>query len=319
MEKEIFSFVSANGKNTVHGQLWIPDAEPCAILQIAHGMTEFVDRYDEFARFMNTQGIIVVGNDHIGHGSSVSDSSEWGYFAPKAGSECAVKDMEHVTIMMKEKYPKLPCFLLGHSMGSFMTRRYIMNHGRNINGVIIVGTGNQPVMEIVAGKALIKIIRAFKGDMYRSSLVNKMMFGTYNRRIVPLRTKFDWLTRDEEIVDRYVNDPACTFTFTLNGFYTLLDTLQYIERPENIAKIPAGLPTLILSGSEDPVGNYGKAVKTVYDNIKNAGVKEIELKIYEGCRHEILNEIIREEVYADILDWIRKGIILCSKNAPSCP
>lgn len=301
-----FSFKSSNNKNIIHGVIWMPKEEPKAILQIAHGMTEYIERYEEFAGYMTENGIMVVGNDHIGHGQSVESKEDWGYFAPKDGSSFVVEDMNHVTQMMKEKFPDIPYYLLGHSMGSFMTRRYLMNYGISLTGAIIVGTGNQPYPAIVSGKALINLVKMLKGENYRSQFVDKMMFGKYNKRVSQIRTQYDWLTNDPAIVDKYINDPACTFTFTLNGFYNLVDVIDYVCKKENINKIPKDLPILVTSGAEDPVGGYGKDVRTFYDNLVNAGIKNIDIKLYDGSRHELLNEVNRSQVYQDILAWIEK-------------
>lgn len=306
MRNDTFSFKSSNQKNSIHGLMWVPEQEPKAILQIAHGMTEYIERYDEFARFMTKNGILVVGNDHIGHGKSVESESEWGYFSKKDGSACVVEDMNQVTAIMKEKFPETPYYLLGHSMGSFMARRYLMNYGENLTGAIIMGTGNQPSPVIFSGKMVINLIKMFKGEAYRSHFVDKMMFGTYNKRINPVRTEYDWLTTDNAIVDKYIKDPACTFIFTLNGFYNLIDTIAYVCKRKNIEKIPKDIPILVTSGMEDPVGSYGKDVKTAYDSLCLAGIQTIDFKLYDGCRHEILNETIRPDIYRDIFSWITK-------------
>lgn len=299
-----FTFQSMNKKNSIHGLIWMTEKKPKAILQISHGMTEYIERYDEFARYMADNGIIVVGNDHIGHGKSVNSEEEWGYFAKQQGSECIVNDLHHVTDIMKNKYPELPYFLLGHSMGSFFARRYIIEYGKTIDGAIIMGTGNQPFPMVFGGKLLIKLVTLLKGETYRSKLIQKIMFGSYNKRIKNAKTSNDWLTTDEAIVEKYSKEPSCTFIFTLNGFNNLVNTILYIKKKSNIEKVPKNLPILITSGEEDPVGNYGKDVKTLYQGLKDAGLKNTKLKLYEGCRHEILNEVARPTVYHDILEWI---------------
>jgi len=304
MKNSTFTFQSSNNTNTIHGVIWAPKGEPKAILQIAHGMTEYIERYDEFAQFMVDNKILVVGNDHIGHGKSVDSKEGWGYFAKKDGSACVVEDMHHVTKIMKKKYPDTPYYLLGHSMGSFMVRRYIMNYGQELTGAIIMGTGNQPLPMVIGGKALVKIETLAKGEKYRSKLVEIIMFGAYNKRIKDAKTPCDWLTTDKAIVEKYLNEPSCTFIFTLNGFDSLLDTILYIMKKRNIDKIPKDLPILLTSGEEDPVGNYGKDVQTLYKKMIKTGIHNIDLKLYKGCRHEILNEVTRQTVYKDILEWI---------------
>ena len=304
MNYSTFTFQSSNNKNTIHAVIWSPEFEPKGIVQIAHGMTEYIERYDEFARFMVENGILVVGNDHIGHGKSVDNEKEWGYFAKKDGGRYIVEDMYHLTKIMKEKYPDTPYYLLGHSMGSFMVRRYIMNYAEALTGTIIMGTGNQPYSMVIGGKALVKIEMLVKGERFRSKLVEIIMFGAYNKKIKDAKTPCDWLTTDNAIVEKYMNEPSCTFIFTLNGFDSLLDTILYIMKNRNINKIPKNLPILMTSGEEDPVGNYGKDVQTLYEKLKKAGIHNIDLKLYKDCRHEILNEVTRQTVYKDILEWI---------------
>ena len=179
-----------------------------------------------------------------------------------------------------------------------------MNYGQELAGAIIMGTGNQPLSMVLGGKALVKIETLFRGEKYRSKLVEIIMFGAYNKRIKNAKTPCDWLTTDEEIVKKYMNEPSCTFIFTLNGFNSLLDTILYIMKKTNIEKIPKNLPILITSGEEDPVGNYGKDVQTLYEKLKKSRIHNIEIKLYKGCRHEILNEVTRQTVYKDILEWI---------------
>ena len=304
MKNSTFTFQSSNNTNTIHGVIWEPKCEPKAILQIAHGMTEYIERYEKFAQFMVDNKILVVGNDHIGHGKSVDSKEGWGYFAKKDGSACVVEDMHHVTQIMKKKYPDTPYYLLGHSMGSFMVRRYIMNYGEELTGAIITGTGNQPHSMIIGGKVLVKIETLLRGEKYRSKFIEMIMFGGYNKRIKGAKTACDWLTTDKAIVKKYIGEPSCTFIFTLNGFDSLLDTILYIMKKRNVEKIPKDLPILMTSGEEDPVGNYGKDVQILFEKMKKTGIHNIDLKLYKGCRHEILNEVTRQTVYKDILEWI---------------
>ena len=179
-----------------------------------------------------------------------------------------------------------------------------MNYGQELTGAIIMGTGNQPLPMVIGGKALVKIETLAKGEKYRSKLVEIIMFGAYNKRIKDAKTPCDWLTTDKAIVEKYLNEPSCTFIFTLNGFDSLLDTILYIMKKKNIDKIPKDLPILLTSGEEDPVGNYGKDVQSLYEELKKTEINNIQLKLYKGCRHEILNEVTRQTVYQDILEWI---------------
>lgn len=299
--KEEFMLSSNNGINKLHTVIWKPKSgEVRGILQISHGMVEHIERYDEFARYLVDKGLIVVGNSHIGHGKSVNKESEWGYFAPSQASKIVVDDLYSVTSWMKTQYPDVKYFVLGHSMGSFMIRRYIMTYGNQIDGVIIMGTGSQPNTKLTLGMGVIKAFKLCFGEEHRSKLLNNMMFGNYNKRFSKDRNGKDWLTRDKKIVESYISEPSCSFIFTLNGMETLLSTIKFIQDKKNISKIPKELPMFLVAGEEDPVGNYGDGVRQVYEVYKAYGIKDIELKLYKESRHELINELNRQEVYKDI-------------------
>lgn len=316
-----FHFLSSNNYTDIHGKMWIPDGDIMAILQIAHGMQEHIGRYDEFARFMAKRGILVVGNSHMGHGESVNNENDYGYFSiPIKGmskeqkkyndsSANVVKDLYHITKVVKKHYPGVPYVLLGHSMGSFMVRRYLMQYGNVVEGAIIIGTGNQPAKLLKAGRMIVDGITMIKGERFRCDLVHEIIFGAYNREIEHPETKLDWICSDPEEVKKYQEDEKCGFLFTMNGIEMLISTMEYIVDEKNIAKLPKDVKMLIASGKEDPVGNYGEDVEEIYARYKQQGVKDISLELYEGCRHEILNETIKKTVYADIYDWIKEHII----------
>lgn len=305
MKKSEYYFTSSNGVNQIHTILWEPE-EVRAILQISHGMAEYIERYEPFAEFMTKHGILVVGNDHMGHGKSVKAAADRGYFAKENASEKVVEDLHEVTLRTRQEYPDLPYFLLGHSMGSFMARRYLMTYGEELNGALILGTGNQPDYVIAAGKISVKLISLIKGEHYRSKLVEEGSFAGYNKRFLPANTGLEWLSRNSENLDAYRKDEACGFIFTLNGYKTIFETLTYIKNKQNIQNIPKNLPIVFLSGAEDPVGNYGKAVNALYHQYRFSGIQDVKIKLYKDDRHEILNETDRPQVYHDILKWMRK-------------
>lgn len=310
--KKIFSFLSADGKNKIHAVLWKPEewySLPRGIIQISHGMVEYIERYEELAEYLNTKGFLVVGNDHLGHGQSVSTRDDWGYFAPENGSQYVVEDLHRLTLIIKKQYPNVPYFLLGHSMGSFMARRYLMKYGRELTGALLLGTGNQPISALKVGLGLVEITKRIYGERYRSKKIQYLMFGQYNKKILNPKTNNDWVTSDQEILDKYNSTPACNFIFTLNGFEVLLTTLLYIENKKNIEKIPKNLPIFLLAGKEDPVGNYGKAVEEVYRIYKKAGIQNIKIRLFDHCRHELHNEINRKEVYQCISNWLMHCLI----------
>lgn len=303
--KQNFHYKSSDGKHKINGYRWLPEqGSYLGVVQIVHGMVEYVDRYDEFARFLCDNGYVVVGEDHLGHGGSVNDESEWGYFTKYDGFDYIIKDLHNLHMKQAKEFPDIPYFFLGHSMGSFLTRIYISYYGKSLAGAIIMGTGNQPPALAFFGKILASLIALFKGDKYRSAFINKMAFGSYNKKFKPARTSCDWLTKDTAIVDAYMNDPRCTFIFTLNGYKELFDGIMYVGQKSNIGKTPKNLPLLLTSGAKDPVGGFGKGVIHVYDMYKAAGIDDVSIKLYDDDRHEILNETDRTQVYQDILAWL---------------
>ena len=248
IKKQNFYFKSSNKETRVHGICWIPQDVPVrAVLQIVHGMVEYVDRYDDFARFLCEQGIAVVGDDHLGHGDSVAAQEDWGYFGDD-GFENIVNDVRKIEKQFKKRFPGAPYYILGHSMGSFLTRYFLIKYGKEVDGAIIMGTGYHPVSVAVFGRCLTKALAAVKGWRYRSVFVNKMAFGSYNKGFIPARTDFDWLSRDEATVDAYIAEPRCQFVFTLNGYHEMFKGLAFIAKKSNLRKMPKKLPVLFIPG-----------------------------------------------------------------------
>lgn len=305
MKKE-FYYPSKDKLTQIHAIEWIPEGKVRGILQIAHGMVEFIDRYDPFASFMASKGFYVVGNDHLGHGKSVTDASELGYFAKHDGNFCVIGDMQQLREDTRKKYPEVPYFILGHSMGSFLTRQFIEKHGEGLAGAIVMGTAYQPAATLDLAIGLTSVFQQSMGGHYRSQTINNMALGSYNASFEPGRTKNDWLTRDEAIVDAYVANPLNQFVFTVNGYYNLFRGLRYSERQVNLDKIPKDLPILVVSGANDPVGEFGKGPRLVAESFMKTGIQDVTLKLYPDDRHEILNELDRETVYQDLLAWIEK-------------
>lgn len=308
VEKQYTKIPSKDGIHKLNVVIWKPkDVEKVkAVLQISHGMIEFIERYDEFATYLVQNGYAVVGHDHLGHGNTVNTQDEWGYFVKNNASRTVVEDVYRVTSKIKATFPNTKRILLGHSMGSFIVRRYLMTYGKEIDAAIIMGTGSQPKLTVIGGKLIVKIWKLIYGDKHRSKFLEKVMFGTYNKRFSDNPLGKEWLTKDEEIRKRYCNEPACSFLFTLNGNQMILDTLGFIQRQANIDRIPKNLPIFIVAGKDDPVGNYGKGVEHVYNIYKKSGIKDISIRLYENDRHEILNETDRLMVYKDLLDWLER-------------
>ena len=304
-----FYFPSSDGRTQIHAVEWYPaDVEPIGILQIAHGVAEYALRYDPFAQFLNTKGFIVVANDHIGHGLSVAEGAAPLYFGKQDGWKHVVDDMYTLRDLTGKKYPALPYFLMGHSMGSFLTRTYLIRYPGTVKGAIIMGTGFQPAYMVAGGRLVAKLAGKRGGAERFSQTVDKLAFGAYNKPFAPNRTSFDWLSVNEENVDRYIADPYCGGNTSVGLFYDMLGGIGFICKQSNVNKMNLNTPVLFISGDHDPVGDMGKGVKAAYESFRTAGVKDVELKLYPGLRHEILNEKCRDEVYADLWAWIEKHL-----------
>lgn len=306
-----FTFLSNDGKTAVHAIKWMPESgEYKAILQISHGMVEFIERYTAFAEFMTEHGYMVVGHDHIGHGQSVASQEDWGYFCEDNPSDIVVADMHKLRTLTQEENPDIPYFMLGHSMGSFMLRKYLAFHQEKLRGAIIMGTGFIPCNMSSLALKLTALVTKLRGSRYRSKFIQSLAFGADYKGFdmtgkVPENS---WLTKDVGIVNQYYNEPRCTYMFTTNGYKGLFEAVNFSCNPENAAQLAKKLPLFIVSGSDDPVGGLGKGVMQVYDMYKNAGIQDLTYKLYENDRHEILNEIDKQVVYADLLAWMNVRI-----------
>ncbi len=309
VRKEELTYKSRDRQTMLHAIRWIPEGEPIAILQIIHGMQEYVDRYDEFANYLAEKGILVIGNDHLGHGGSVGERGTYGYFCKNDAATVLVRDAHRLKKMTQEDYPGIPCFILGHSFGSFVAREYLTRYGTGIKGAIIQGTAYMPGGTVKSLSGLVSFLTVIMGEKYRSSMVNNMAFKGYLKKIPNPRTKQDWLSHNEASVDKYIADPACNFVFTLNGFKTMAELLKRIQDTDKMEDIPKDLPILITAGKEDPVGDYGVAPEKLFNIYQNdLKIKDVELKLYEGMRHELQQEIGREQVFADQYNWIKRVV-----------
>ena len=305
MRKEEFTFDSRDGKSKIYACAFYPEQEPLCILQIVHGMKDRIARYEEFAQYLAGNGILVVGEDHLGHGKTATDKK--GYFCEKDPATVLVRDVHRLKKIMEEKYPTLPYFLLGHSMGSFIVRNYMTRYGTGIEGAILCGTGTPKKAELLFGKVLTGIIGKVKGSDYVSKLVDDISTKSYMSGIENAKTEHDWLSTEEATIEKFVNDKLCSgFTFTVNGYHTLYELALRMQEKDNMRKIPKKLPILIVSGTEDPVGNKGLAPKKLYDDYLNLDLTKVVLKLYSGARHEVLHEKNSETVFVDLFNWIEK-------------
>lgn len=300
---EEFSFLSHDTKSQVASYLFIPKCDsPRGILQISHGMCEYFLRYENFAAEMCKKGFIVCGNDHIGHGKTAPSDELLGYTASSGGAMIMVSDVRMLSGIVRNRFGALPLILIGHSMGSFIARKYVELYGNELTGAIIIGTGG-PESPTALGKLLAKLVIKTKGEMHRSKLIDSIAFGSYNKKFKDEKDEKSWLTRDKEVRERYVADKYCSFKFTARAFYDLFDLLGSVSDKDWAKNLPSELPILLMSGDADPVGNYGKGVEKVYKRMEKAGAN-VTMRLYHGARHELLNETSRREIISHTLDWI---------------
>ena len=305
---ESFTF-TARDKREIFVHKWSPlRGEIKAVLQIAHGMAEHGKRYEEFAEFLNRHGYLVYANDHRGHGKSADSLEYLGYLGEDQGFKLLVEDMCQLSqiIKMENSYKKI--FLLGHSMGSFASQRFIMDYPKQVDGVILSGSNGSQGSVLKLGILLAKRESRRKGPKEKSKLLNNLSFASYNKKFKPNRTDFDWLSREDKKVDQYIEDPFCGEIFPASFYLEFFKTLSYIEAKENFSKIPLPLPIFIISGDKDPVGRMGRGVESLYQRYLKVGVKDLQKKLYQGARHEVLNEINRQEVMTDIVQWLETRV-----------
>jgi len=295
--------VSASDGTGLHTHRWLPDGEPKGVVQVAHGMAEHSARYARLAEALTGAGYAVYANDHRGHGSTASEADH-GYFADRDGWATVVADLRAVTRFAQEEHPGLPVFLLGHSMGSFLSRAYVIEDSRELSGLVLSGTSGDPGLLRSVGVVLARAESALRGRRHVSTLLDRLTFGKYNAAFKPTRTAFDWLSRDEAEVDLYVADAQCGNTFTSAFFADLAGGVGVINDPRQVARVRRDLPILLVAGDQDPVGDKGKGPRAVREQYAAAGVTDTTVTIYPGARHEILNETNRDEVTADILRWL---------------
>lgn len=308
VKKEEFTFDSRDGSTKLHAVRWTPAGKVICILQIVHGMAEYVERYEALAEYLGERGILVTGDDHLGHGKSVGENGTYGYFCDQDPATVVVRDVHRLKKLTQEEYPGVPYVILGHSMGSFILRNYLFRYGSGIQGAIICGTGSQPPALIKVCKAVTAIQGMLFGQKHVARFIDKMAFGSYNKRIPDAKTAFDWLCTDSAVVDAYLKDPLCGFTFTVNGFQTLFTLLDRLSQEENLWAMPGELPVHFIAGAMDPVGDYGAGVRRAYEDFLKAGMEHVSIRLYAEGRHELLNEKNKQQVYEDIYPWIMERV-----------
>ena len=310
MIKQEFYYPSADEKTQIHAVEWKPKKEIIGVIQVAHGVTEHILRYEHFAEYFTQRGFVVVGNDHLGHGTSIAPNSKPMYFGPKNSWNFVVKDMETCRKMTKEKYPDVPYVLLGFSLGSFLVRTYLIDYKEPIDAAIIMGTGYIPNFKIAIAKMLANKEAKKVGEENTSPVIKGLTFETYNQLFKPNRTECDWLCANEEAIDEYLKDPLRGESYSAGLFRELLSGMQYTSNLKNIQKMNKKIPILLLSGDKDPVGDFGKGTIKTFDVFRKAGIENVDIRLYRDLRHDILHEECRRKIYNDIYRWLRKYIEL---------
>lgn len=292
---------ASSGQGAIFSRLWKGE-NPQAILAVAHGMAEHSGRYEAFGAYLAEQGFLVCMNDHAGHGKSAQVK---GFFAPSQGWECVVKDIKALIDEISAEYPSLPVFLMGHSMGSFLSRSYLIRYGERLSGCVLCGTmGKNPGIKV--GKALAALQKRVRGPYSKGRLIDVLAFGNYNRKIQNPVNRFAWLSTLEDVCVKYAQDEFCGFPFTASGFYDLFSGLEEVTNPQWAHDVPKNLPIFLLAGDADPVGAYGKGPRQVTKALQAAGCRDVSLKLYPGKRHELLNEANRSQVFEDIFHWLKE-------------
>lgn len=292
---------STDNIHTLSGKIYIPDGEIKGILHIVHGMTEYIGRYDRLMSSAAENGYVACGYDNLGHGSTVRDDSELGFIAHKDGWKYLVKDVFTFSTAIKKIYPDKKYILMGHSMGSFIARIAAENFDSSFNKLIFCGTaGKNPLAPF--GLLLTDLLKLLKGEKYISKFIQNMAFGSYNKRFEG-SSQYEWLTNDKAEIEKYSNDRLCTFKFTVSAMHDLIKLISQSNRLEWFKLINKSTPILLIAGYDDPVGNYGKGVNEVYKKLISLNA-DVKIKLYENCRHEILNDNCRNEVICDIMRFI---------------
>ena len=300
--------LKAADEHEIHVQSWLPSRDVTAVIQVLHGLGEHADRYARFAATATHRGYALYVHDHRGHGSRAAQA---GYFSDHSGWQCLVEDARRVNLLIRRRHADRVIVLLGHSMGSFLAQTYAMRHGGELSGLILSASTWPSRLQLIPARMLAQLETWRRGRRGTSALLDKLGFGNYNKSFEPARTGFDWLSRDAQEVDKYIADPRCGGPYTCGLWQDLLDGLLELSNEKSLAAIPATLPIMITGGSTDPIGG-DTGMSQLAAHYGEAGHQHIKVKIYSGGRHEMLNEINRDQVSRDWLDWI--GATICNER-----
>lgn len=301
MNSADFTFQTIDGAQ-LHVGGWTIDS-PKAVVQVIHGMAEYGSRYARLAQALGDAGYNTYAHDHRGHGKSIREGEPPGHMADEDSWNRIVEDAHGVNREIAKRHPNLPIIVLGHSMGSFVLQQLLFEHPTDMIAACLSASNGKPPAIAALGKLIARIARLRVGKRNPSPVMQKLTFEEYNKAFAPNRTTFDWLSRDDDEVDKYIVDPLCGFAVSTQTWIDMLDALSRIANPKSISKVPKGIPIYLFAGSEDPVGNKGKGMRNLYDAYKRAGIFDVRLKLYEGARHETLNETNRQEVTNDFIAW----------------
>ncbi|WP_397451747.1 lysophospholipase [Pseudomonas sp. NA-150] len=299
-------WLDASDHSRLYVNHWYPPVSPRAVVMLSHGMAEHSGRYERFGAALNTAGFALYALDQRGHGNTAAHG-ELGHYADEDGWSKVVGDLASLSQYIHQKHPGLPIFLMGHSMGSYIAQAYLLHHSGSLQGAILSGSNFQPVSLYRSASLVARLERWRQGPTGRSALIEWLSFGSFNKAFKPNRTPFDWLSRDPQEVDNYINDPNCGFRCTNQFWLDMLGGLQQISKPTNLAQIDPCLPLLITGGECDPVSE-GKRLKDLAAAMTQAGNQAVQLKLYPQARHEVLNETNRDEVTRDLLDWLEQAL-----------
>lgn len=304
-EYQEFTYPSSDGVHAVYAREWLPQGKPRGVVQIVHGVAEHLGRYEHVAQFLSQRGFVVCGEDHLGHGRTAREG-EFGFFAPRNGWSLVVRDIRRLRELEGERHPGLPYVMLGHSMGSFLTRTYLILYPGTVDAAVLSGTGQENGLLVAGGRALAGALCALRGPEYVSGLVYGLSMGGYGRPFRKERDTTSWLSRDREMVEASRRDTLCNFRPTASMFRDMLGGIAFIGAPANLKRMDRSTPVYFFSGDRDPVGGEGRGVRKVEALFRRAGCRDVTVKLYPGGRHEMLNEINRREVLEDLLAWLEE-------------
>jgi alpha-beta hydrolase superfamily lysophospholipase len=309
LKEDTFNFSSVDGKN-IFTYRWLPDNENDikAAVHIIHGMGEHAGRYVDFARFLTGHGFAVFAADQRGHGRTAESQADFGHYADSDGWALVLKDLNMLNSIIAGQYPQRPVFLFGHSAGAFLAQDILIAAPHNIKGAILSSTMASPGPIGQAGILVANMVISKKGPRAKSPFHKKLTFEKYNNYFKPVRTSADWISRDEKMVDAMLADPFCYSLFSATFYLELVRATYRVNDIGNLKKIPADMPIFIISGTKCALGVFGKGVRKVFAAYRKAGLKNVEMKLYEGARHELVNETNRAVVYEDIKNWILKSV-----------